>query len=649
MPSELADVLKQLGLPPTITLIVSIAIIVIIAIAGIIKWIHWLVSRNNQWLLNENLNPYYSETDVKRATQYYIPTQYQNISPSADEEPGRTHIASAKNPLIPMFLKRVFENDHTDTKYYLILADTGMGKTTFLINLFLSYVSKPWKNLFGNFEHQKIKLLPLGSPDIWQDIENVSDKDKLNTILLLDAFDEDIKAAEDYDARMKHILTCVKKFKKIVITCRTQFFPSDKEIPDDTGYVSFGGDQDPYKFQRIYLSVFDKRDIKKYLKKRYSIFKIFKRKKAYKIVEKSPNLVMRPMLLSYINDLVETKKAFSYSYEIYEVLIDKWIERESKKHGIRVKYTSEEKYRELLRNFSQMLSLNLYENREKRGGYFINKNEVVGNSKGLQLSDVDNYGMSETEIRSKSLLNRNSEGRYKFSHKSILEYFLARELIRNAELISTFEFEGMSFVEKCLNEMLTDIRSLRGNFSLDDESEFYTLQSLNIRDIHKVKALSVSNSVSFNISNLAIFTNLKELTIRNPVNHFRLYALYDKVEANAKISPVAIFLPTATKFIRKQDLQYLEKRIDELHRFNNEDWKNMKDKGLFLPEVFRNTSSRITLSLAINFLKPSEYIRPFFYSKLGEEVRMKTWVEIIEYLKEMELLKEKLPNCTIWY
>ena len=44
---------------------------------------------------------------------------------------------------------------------------------------------------------------------------------------------------------------------------------------------------------------------------------------------------MRPMLLSYINDFVEADRTFKYSYEIYEVLIEKWIERESKKHGIR--------------------------------------------------------------------------------------------------------------------------------------------------------------------------------------------------------------------------------------------------------------------------------------------------------------------------
>ena len=235
--------------------------------------------KNKQWLLNENLRPYFSTSDVDRATRYYVPTKFQNVSPTADDEPGKTHLASAKQLLMPMFLNRAFKDNRDNTKYYLILADAGMGKTTFLVNLYLGYVSRPIKNLFGSNEDQGMKLFPLGSPDIWKDIEKI--ENKRDTILLLDAFDEDIKAVDDYDARMKEILETTKEFKQIVITCRTQFFPSDKEIPDDTGYTTFGGEQESYKFQRVYLSVFDESDIDKYLKKRFSVFPAFKASKGF--------------------------------------------------------------------------------------------------------------------------------------------------------------------------------------------------------------------------------------------------------------------------------------------------------------------------------------------------------------------------------
>ena len=93
----------------------------------------------------------------------------------------------------------------------------------------------------------------MGYPNILEDIEKV--KDKENTILLLDAYDEDLEAIKDHQKRLNEILSKVHKFREIVITCRTQFFPSEKEEPDRTGYFT-GGERGEYKFQKSYLSVF---------------------------------------------------------------------------------------------------------------------------------------------------------------------------------------------------------------------------------------------------------------------------------------------------------------------------------------------------------------------------------------------------------
>jgi len=174
---------------------------------------------------------------VERTTKYFIPVKHQSVAPSIDAELGSSYISSPKEELIPFFLKKAFKNDKDDNKYYLILADSGMGKTTFMINLYIRY-----KNAFRfPFAPPKydIKLFPLGNPDIWEDIKGV--KDKKNTILLLDAFDEDLEAIKDHQKRLNEILPKVHKFREIVITCRTQFFPSEKEEPDRTGY--FTGDE----------------------------------------------------------------------------------------------------------------------------------------------------------------------------------------------------------------------------------------------------------------------------------------------------------------------------------------------------------------------------------------------------------------------
>lgn len=248
-------------------------------LANLPKLTRWAISKYNEWLLNKNLRPRFSESEVYRATRYYIPTKFQNISPTSDE-PGSSHFTTAKQRLIPE-LMNAFKDNRKNTNRYLILADSGMGKTTFLLNLFLNYRNGIIRILFVPNENRKMELFPLGSPDIWTNIEKI--ENKKDTILLLDAFDEDFKAIEDYEARMQEILRETEEFKKIIITCRTQFFPSDKEIPDDTGCITFGGEQEVSKFQRLYLSVFDDSDVKKYINKRFPFYQRSKRKKALRL------------------------------------------------------------------------------------------------------------------------------------------------------------------------------------------------------------------------------------------------------------------------------------------------------------------------------------------------------------------------------
>ncbi|MEZ4964450.1 MAG: hypothetical protein R2791_04345 [Saprospiraceae bacterium] len=137
-----------------------------------------------------------------------------------------------------------------------------------------------------------------------------------------------------------------------------------------------------------------------------------KLRRAHEIAKKSPNLVVRPMLLSRIEDLVNTDKEFKFSFQIYETLIDSWMERESKKPGIKQKHGSEENYREKLYSFSQSLAVDLYQNRDA-GAYFIPKGEWIRRSIRPSTGGYRRSILTETEKRSRSLLNRNAIGDYK--------------------------------------------------------------------------------------------------------------------------------------------------------------------------------------------------------------------------------------------
>jgi hypothetical protein len=462
-------------------------ILLFTALLGLINFIKRLIKifyiGRYEKKLNKDLEySSFSRNDVELATRYYIPTKYQNVSPSEDEEPGSKYIASAKNELIPLFLKKIFHYGGGDNKYYLILADAGMGKTTFMINLYLSYKSK--KKKLWNPPKKNILLYSLGDIRTLQRVKEI--ENKVDTILLLDAFDEDIEAINNYKNRINQILDVVNEFRTIVITSRTQFFPSEVEEPYTTGYISFGDSNTRRNFQKLYLSVFTNEDIKKYLHKRIPFYNIGKYQKALEITRMSPNLVVRPMLLSHIEDLVNSKEVFNYTYQIYQTLIDRWVERESLKPGIELKY-GKKKYASLLKVFSQELAVDMYLNKEKRGGYYVTTEEGFGENIELNIVEFDNLNLSETERRSRSLLNRNANGQYKFSHKSILEFFLAKRIIENKKFADDFNFQGndtaqLFFNEMVLNEILSPVHEKFNNISNEKCKNFNNFQSIGYKE-----------------------------------------------------------------------------------------------------------------------------------------------------------------------
>lgn len=442
MISNIKDILNGFGVENwivqvivTILLIVSLSFTVFKAIFISIKYlsVHY-VNRK----LVKDLHPYFSRQEIEDARKNFIETKFQNVPPSQDEEPGRSYLSAAKEQLIPLLINQYFNSDADDAKYYIVLADSGMGKTTFMINLYLKYayrITPYWTRKFS------IKLLPLGDENTLDEISKIEDKDKKNMILLLDAFDEDNEALLDYENRMKEIIDATWRFREIVITCRTQFFPSSGKEPYETGRLKFGPSGGQHVFRKLYISVFSDKDISNYLKKKFSIFGVFRTPSyftAKSIVLLSPNLMMRPMLLSHIDDLVAEKESFRHSFQVYEALISRWVDRESSKPGIINKYKDAEKYKIKLLKYSKELAKFQYLNNSERD--YIGHNDLFKElDEALKNEMIDI--LDSTERTSRSLLNRNAQGVYKFSHRSIYEYLLAVELFEDIDFVKTFKFD----------------------------------------------------------------------------------------------------------------------------------------------------------------------------------------------------------------
>jgi len=347
---------------------------------------------------------FFDKDTIDFSTKYYIEPDFTNVDPAQEEEPGYIFPFN-KGKLFSAVDEYLLKDSH---RYLLILADSGMGKTSFCLN----YYARNLKQSKRKKRH--IYIIPLGikNPDAY--IELIKNKSK--TILFLDAFDEDILAIDNHRHRLSDLMDKCKDFKQIVITCRTQFFLKDEEIPKETGIVKVGprkaGEGAYYEFYKIYLSPMTDQQVTQYLK-RYYPWRYRKRRRAFNIVKKIPNLKVRPMLLSYIPDIIESDENTMHTVQLYDIMIQKWLEREKR-------WINEE----LLLNFSEMLALDIFINKPKRKSEHVPPKELAVLANHCQIN-LENW-----QITGRSLLNRDAEGNIKFSHRSILEYLFVRFFLK---------------------------------------------------------------------------------------------------------------------------------------------------------------------------------------------------------------------------
>lgn len=412
------------------------------------------ISRTNKKAASA-LAPFFSYLDVQKAKQYYIQSRGQNISPTYNEEPKDSNKFNVSIKLIPWFINSGFNEKVDDNKYYLILAGSGMGKTTFMINLYIKYQSKYNKKY-------KIVLIPFGVKDVISRIKKMLEipKDVRETILLLDAFDEfnELRPPDKPDGltndqrfrkQFDRITELTSDFQEVIITSRTQYFPDQEDKPYELKVKRYYGDGF-HTLRKLYISPFNDNEIKKFLNKKYGVLKfwnITKKKKAKKIIHSSTKLMVRPMLLNYLNYLVDSNEDFYTTYQLYNILTKKWLDREADKRE------SNTIRRELFKNdltvLSQKVAVRIYEDGGHKSKSYVKKHIA------LELSIEEKLNLTDYQITGQSLLVRDIDNNWKFAHKSILEFFLAKhaiEDIRFAIKLFKTNFTGIEMTRDFFNQ-----------------------------------------------------------------------------------------------------------------------------------------------------------------------------------------------------
>ena len=191
--------------------------------------------------------------DCQELAKFYIQPDCQQVNPADElEDETISSIRAGVFETINKFFNRdILTRDGASQMF--ILADAGMGKTSLLMMIKLSHLMAFWPKSY------QCKLLKLGSTTL-SDISQI--ENKTQTVLLLDSLDEDTQCKQGGTInRLTKILEATSCFYRVIITCRTQFFPETAESAFNTmGKISFNN----YDCPLVYLSLFTDEQVDAY-------------------------------------------------------------------------------------------------------------------------------------------------------------------------------------------------------------------------------------------------------------------------------------------------------------------------------------------------------------------------------------------------
>ncbi|CAE6851002.1 hypothetical protein R69658_07154 [Paraburkholderia aspalathi] len=148
----------------------------------------------------------FSSTDIRDAITGYVWPDASAIDPADEADLRNVPVTGSLHDAVLKIIGAQRERLHL-----ILLADSGMGKTTFCINFYAKY----WKK-------RNVAIVPLGRADAVEQIHVIPSPQE--TILFLDAFDEDASAVRDKESRFTELMEAAKNFQHVIVTCRSQFF-----------------------------------------------------------------------------------------------------------------------------------------------------------------------------------------------------------------------------------------------------------------------------------------------------------------------------------------------------------------------------------------------------------------------------------------
>lgn len=156
------------------------------------------------------------------------------------------------------------------------------------------------------------------------------------------------------------------------------------------------------------------------------------------------------MLLELLPDLVRDKLSITQLFGLYKLLVEKWLQRERD-------WIQEE---ELL-NISMEIAVVLFI--QQRAG----KGDRISSSQLELIASNHSHPLEAWKLKSRSLLNRDIRGDYKFAHRSVMEYLFLQSAICGD--VRCFGVEWTDFMK----DLLVSWGNTDANSSKEATKEFF--------------------------------------------------------------------------------------------------------------------------------------------------------------------------------
>ena len=393
-----------------------------------------------------------------------------------------------------------FESNHLS-----ILGEYGTGKTSFCRkfahDLAKKYIENPLQNripiLINLRDYSKVMSVRQLITDLLINEYGLRGVDyplfeKMNTdglfLLIFDGFDEMAQKVifDDACSNFMKIAELANPNKsKVILTCRTEFFRThqkEKEILLDIDKRK--------NFDIIYLKEFNDEQIKEFLQKRVPLMEMEKEKKhgwkyyyeKIQTIFDLKDLAKRPVLLDlitkYLPQLVEKGEKINAS-TLYLTTI-----HEELKRKLTVGKTVIEREDRL--KLMKLLAVWMY-NQDKLSVHYENIPELLDLKKHFDLKTRTDIEYHLNNFLTCSFLSRDTEGNYRFSHKSFVDLLVAWKFVDDIE-----EDIKNDFIQK---QITYEVIQFMKDFKINRARSYQWIESTRQKSFSETKYLG-GNAVS---------------------------------------------------------------------------------------------------------------------------------------------------------